>query len=359
MRRGGILFVIFLIVVLGLSFRLYGTLKKGGAFRHVVSENVEACTRVNGVMGAEDLEFDRQSGRLLISSHDRRSDMVLEGETHVQGAVYLYDPASPSQGFLNLTADPSVLAAVPVFRPHGLSLKTLEDGSQILMVVNHPGPADVIEIFDVEPVEDTYVLRHHRSVSSPRFVSINDVVALDRDRFYASNDHGSKNGIVRMLEDYLRLNLGSVVYFDGDEAHVALKGQTYANGVQTSLDGKDLFVAETTDQRVTRYRIDPATGSLTLRDRWALGFGVDNLDVDEAGAVWVGGHPALLAFVAHAQDTMILSPGEIARIDPDQGSVETILTTSGLEISGLSVAAHHGGKTVVGQVFDDGILICE
>lgn len=361
MRKGGLFLAAGLVVVGGLGVRVFGTLQNGGAFSSTESQNVESCTRVRGVMGPEDVHVDHQSGLVFVSAHDRRADLALEGGGHVQGGIYVYDLANPSRGFHSLTA--RLDDVLPVFRPHGLSLVAGEDGSKVLMVISHRDDGDFVDIFDVEEEAvdgiNHVALKYRKSVTNDLFASLNDVVALDAERFYVTNDHGSTNAMVKMTEDYFRLNIGTVVYFDGEKAGVAVKGQTYANGVNVSADQSMVYVAETTDRRISAYSVDKPSGALTLTQAWKMDHGVDNIDVASDGSLWIGGHPNMFDFIAHAEDWQVLSPGRVSRIDVTSGQVETILSTNGLEISGLSVAAPHAGKVIIGQVFNDGLLICE
>lgn len=366
MRAGGV--ILSLLIVGGClgGIRVFGTLKAGGAFATVQTNYDLSCTQVLGVPGTEDLVIDRSTGVVFVSSHDRRAELAFGGEKNdLRGGIYAYDPGRPSLGFAELTAVNKDGAGPQGFRPHGLSLYTAADGTRTLMVVNHPdGVENTVEIYDVIDADDKENglprLAYRITVTSPLLVNPNDLVALDAVRFYATNDHGSKHPTARMLEDYLRLNLASVVYFDGEVFHTALGGLTFANGIEINGSGDEIYVAETTDGRVGSYTIDPESGDLEFKRKWDLKYGVDNIDVAADGSLWIGGHPKLLDFVAHSQDPRVLSAGKVVRIDPaSKEEPKRIFQTDGDIISGLSVAAEYAGKIVMGQVFGDGLLVCE
>lgn len=370
MRTGG---VILSLVIVGLclgGIRVFGTLKAGGAFIDIETDYDLACTRVRGVQGTEDLVIDRSTGIVLVSSHDRRADLASGGEGNAnRGGIFAYDLARPLYGFVELTALGMSGEGPADFRPHGLSLYTAPDGAKTLMVINHPyGSESTVEIYDVidgasvgdEGGAQMPGLTYRLTVTSPSMISPNDLVALDAVRFYATNDHGSRHPKARMLEDYLRLNIGSVVYFDGEVFTEALGGLTYANGIEINASRDKIYVAETTDNRVGAYTIDPDTGDLERLREWNLGYGVDNIDRAPDGSMWIGGHPKMLDFIAHAGDPRIMSPGKVMRIVPQSDDApQTIFLTDGDILSGLSVAAEYNGKVVMGQVFDDGLLVCE
>ncbi|MCC5866270.1 MAG: SMP-30/gluconolactonase/LRE family protein [Wenzhouxiangella sp.] len=152
-------------------------------------------------------------------------------------------------------------------------------------------------------------------MSDALLISPNDVIAIDHERFYFTNDHGSPPGFRRTLEGYLRLPWSNVVYFDGEVFRVAAEGLTYANGINLSPDGRHLYVAEVTRSRVREYRRDPATGRLEEKRRLNIGFGVDNIEVDPvSGDLWIGGHVKLLSFVRHMNSPAVPAPSQVVRI---------------------------------------------
>ena len=88
--------------------------------------------------------------------------------------------------------------------------------------------------------------------------------------------------------------------------------------------------------------------------------GLDNIDVDSDGNLWIGAHPRLLDFLGHAQDPKKLSPSAVVKVTPagDSTSFETIYVNTGEELSGSSVAVHDKGRLVIGAVFDPKYLNC-
>ena len=331
-----------------------------GEFRTVENLHPGHCVAVPGVPGGEDITIHPRGHLAYISSDDRRS--VMRGEP-VPGAIFAYalDESQPRP--VNLTPDAGV-----DFRPHGIDLFVGEDGREVLYVVNHPGeslfgapeghtgPAHTVEIFDIENGR----LVHRRSVSGPLMISPNDVVAVDSERFYFTNDHGTHPGWQRELEDYLRLSWASVVYFDGEQMIEAADGLTYANGINLSGDGRRLYVAETTRDSVREYERDVDTGALSHRRTMDMNFGVDNIEVDAGGDLWIGGHVKLLTFVRYVDNPEVLAPSQVVRVrlDEDDYQVETVFMDDGALLSGASVGAWHEGRLLVGSVFEDHILDC-
>ena len=104
--------------------------------------------------------------------------------------------------------------------------------------------------------------------------------------------------------------------------------------------------------------VDFASGMLRPKGRIEVGSGVDNIDVDGDGRLWVAAHPKLLTFVRHVSDPKALAPSQVFRIDPTSRRVEEVYLELGSRLSGSSVAAFHDGRLLIGPVFDPRFLDC-
>jgi arylesterase/paraoxonase len=240
------------------------------------------------------------------------------------------------------------------FHPHGISLLQIGE-TTYLFIVNHNAEGNFIERFTIQGDS----LLHQRSYSSNLMCCPNDVVAIDIDKFYVTNDHGSTKGFGRTLEDYGRLPYASVLYVSGEEFSTAHEGIQYANGINVSADGSRLFVAATTGRELLTFNRDASTGQLKLAHTLALKTGVDNIDVDADGDLWIAAHPKLLAFVAHSKDSLHKSPSEVLRLRPrpDKGyDVTGVYMDDGGAISGSSVAVRYKKQLFIGGVFQPRIL---
>lgn len=333
-----------------------------GEFRTIADQQYGQCRQVPGMPGSEDITI-RPDGRFAyISSDDRRS--VINGNP-TPGAIFRYDLSTTAATPVNLTPDADLH-----FRPHGISLYVGADGRETLFVVNHPGESlfgapegegsallHTIEVFDV--VDNSLV--HRQTHTNDLMISPNDVVGVDHERFYFSNDHGSRPGMLSQLEDYLRLPWANVVYFDGDSFSEAAGRLSFANGINVSPDGTQLYVAEVSRNRIQVYQRDAASGSLTQQHDIEVGFGADNIEVDPAtGDLWIGGHARLLTFVRHATDAKVNSPSQVVRVRQGTSGyqVSTKFMDTGELISGASVGAWHRGRLLIGSVFEDHIVDC-
>lgn len=338
-----------LIIILVFAAFVVRTLIVGGQFKTIRPHYEGTCIRVDGLPGPEDITVHPRTGIAFISSDDRRA--TLAGKP-VQGAIYALDlgvkRAIPRKLTAGFDRD---------FHPHGLSLYLDGGGKTFLFVINHAKTGHFVEIFEYTGG----VLIQRESIVNPLMFSPNDLVAVGPRSFYVTNDHGFASRSWRMLEDFIPLKRSFVLYYDGKVMRVAAKGFGYANGINISADGKTLYLAATQDKAIHVFSRDVASGVLTPAYDIHLGTGPDNIELDAAGNLYVACHPKTLAFLAHAKDKTKLSPSQILKITSkgkDNNKVEEIYLNDGKEISASSVAAPFKGGFLVGQVFDDHILVC-
>lgn len=124
-----------------------------------------------------------------------------------------------------------------------------------LFVINHSHKGDFVELFDYSPESNS--LTFVKRIESSLFVTPKDIVAVDQDRFYLTNQHVwstyfiiihlwmheitiaymakanvpfvllTKQGMAikygRVVEDLAGLALGSVVYYNGKESFKVLE----------------------------------------------------------------------------------------------------------------------------------------
>ena len=163
------------------------------------------------------------------------------------------------------------------------------------------------------------------TLRSPFMISPNDLVLVDENMFYFTNDHRYTKGVMRLLEDYAGLAKSNVVYFDGNKYKVVAGNIAYANGVVADVKNNLLFVASSRKFCLKIYHRN-ADGSLQFKNELDCGTGVDNIEQDEHGDLWIGCHPNLLRFTAYATGKKSTAPSEIIKISQNEG--EEILAWS-------------------------------
>jgi len=345
-KRIVIISIIFVLVIAGWLLNLLWT---AGQFKSIESHFACECSQVTGVSGAEDITIHPKAGIAYISACNRRS--IRDGKI-VPGSIFSYDLKTTMPKLFNLTPD-----AGKDFQPHGISLYTGMDGNDTLFVINHGGGIHRIEIYDLKGG----ALIHRKTISDPMLVSPNDLAAVGPDQFYVTNDHKYVSGFKKVLEDYLKLNVSNVVFYNGSSFSKAATGFGYANGINSSHDGKTIYLSATIERSLHIFNRNTTTGELDLKNSIKLKTGLDNIEMDRDGSLWIGAHPKLLTFVQHSKDPSKKSPSQILRVIPlDSGKfdITEIYLNGGDQISGSSVAAVHKNRMLIGSVFEDKILDC-
>jgi len=343
---------IFLLLVAAIGVWGYFFLVAAGVFLDIPEKSVGQCSQVTGggIAGVEDLAIDSETGTAFLSGYDRWTNMKQPG---VRGAIWTYVPGATDQLPVDATRD-----ALPQgFQPHGISLHREPDGRKILFVINHAAGRHTVEIFDVNGA----ALVHRRTVTGAAMVSPNDIVGTGTDSFYVTNDHANPPGWMRTVEDFGRLRLTTVQYFDGKGFTTAIEGLGGSNGINISADGRTLYVAAASERAVHVYDRDAATGMLAHRTVVDVPGFADNIDVLANGDLLLGVHTKIFELLAHFQDGSKLSPSHVMllRADGKGGFVpETIYYNKGQEISGASVAAAARGRLLIGPIFQSKILDC-
>jgi arylesterase / paraoxonase len=330
-----------------LTLFIINTLYSAGVFK-IITPHLEGTVKTiyTTIPGTEDMDIDYQKGLLFISSTDRWKQ--LRGES-AEGGIYTLQLDS------GLYPKKLVTTYKGVFRPHGISFLS-KDSIDYLFVVNHNEEGNFVELFKVKG--DT--LFHQKSFSDPTMCCPNDVVGIDSNKFYVTNDHGTKKGKMRMVEDYLRIPWSYLLYYTGTQFTKAYEGLTYGNGVNVSNDGSKLYLTHTTGRELLTFNRNKETGELQLLDKLNLQSGLDNIHVDDEDNLWIASHPKMLKFIGHAKDSVNKSPSQVFKLTPQAAKsayeVEEIYLDNGEQLSGSSVAVRYKNDLFIGVVFENKLL---
>lgn len=337
---------LLILILLALVYFVANTMIQAGVFKSV--ENHSDLTNVkiyNNMPGPEDLDIDAENGLLFISQTDR---WKLRSGAQTNDGIYLLD--------LNKDTVPYKLHTTyaGAFHPHGISFLK-QDGSDYLFVINHNQEGSSVELFSFK--NDT--LFHLVSFKADMMCCTNDLVAVDTDQFYVTNDHGYKDGMMRTLEEYLRLPRSYLLYFDGQSFKKVYEGLNYANGVNVSPNGKEVYVTETTGRKISVLDRNISTGELQLRFTKDLETGLDNITIDSDGNLWIAAHPKLFDFVGHSKDSEKISPSQVLKLSPNGDNdftVTEVYLNDGEELSGSSTALYYNNQVFIGVVFENKLL---
>ncbi|KAF7665751.1 hypothetical protein LDENG_00132580 [Lucifuga dentata] len=238
------------------------------------------------------------------------------------------------------------------FSPHGISVYIDQSDDTIyLFVVNHPQHGSQVELFKF--VEEDFSLEHLKTIKHELLHSVNDIVAVGPESFYATNDHYFTH---KLLKPHVELLLGqpwsNVVYYSPEEVKVVSGGYYFANGINISPDKKHIYVVDLFDHNVHVLERKPDNTLVPVKSV-AVGSLCDNIEVDpETGDLWLGCHPngwKLLVF--DPEDPAGSEIIQIQNIHSEQPLVTQVYADNGRVIIGSSVAAPYRGKLLIGSVF--------
>ena len=339
------------LLLLLFVFVLY-TVVTTGSFRSIEGSYSGNITEID-IVGAEDFAIDRDAGFMIISSADRAG--VRDGKPTLNGLYYMDLNDGQDNPKALLTGSDSELY------PHGISMIRLDSSSHRLLVINHltTGESQIHQI-------DEYILRnqqltHVQTHKDDLIISPNDVVAVDATSFYYTNDHGSTSKLGLFAEDYMGLRRSNVVYSNGSNYSIVADHIAYANGINYDSERKLLYVASPRDFLVKVYE-SKQDGTLDFQTDIDCNSGVDNIEFDENGKLWIGSHPKLLAFTSYAAGSSEIAPSEIVTIDyhsPDQYEVDSIYENDGSHMSASTVAIPYNNKIYLGNVMDDHFIVLD
>lgn len=310
------------------------------------------------IAGAEDFAISYDDDFLIISSDPRKLD---ENGKPQPGGLYYMDLKSNEFQPRLLTGN----LGREIY-PHGISMIKLDSSRYRLFVINHVPKNGVvalnhleknhyIEIFDLVNGALIFV----EAKDDPLIKSPNDIVAVDATKFYFTNDHFSDSNFGRFREEYLAWPNTNVVYFDGTEYKIVDEGITYANGINLDRKNNRLFVASPRSFLTKVYNVK-ADGTLDHIEDIDCNTGVDNIEFDASGKIWIGCHPNLLHFAEYAAGRQSKAPSELIAIDyrgKADYDLETVYMSDGSDMSASTVASVYNDLIFVGNVMDPGFLV--
>lgn len=337
-----IFYAVLILVILFVANIFIST----GFFRTIENKFDGTILKKINIAGAEDITISRKDSFAIVSATARNH---FPNEKQEIGGLYFIDLKTDDFTPIHLTKD-----FKKPFAPHGISI--YQKGTiTTIAAISHTQEGEFIEIFSLVHQE----LTHQKTLKNEQIFSPNDIVLLDENRFYFTNDHKYKEGIGRLSEDYLGLGMSNVIYFDGENYKGVADGIAYANGINFDKKRNLVFVASPRKFLVKVYHKN-VDGTLEFIEDIDCKTGVDNIEFDKNGHLWIGSHPNLLHFAAYAKGNETISPSEIIKINYRQKGdyeIEQIYMEDGTEMSASTVAATFGDLIFTGNVMDDNFLI--
>ncbi|XP_037130434.1 serum paraoxonase/arylesterase 2-like [Syngnathus acus] len=241
------------------------------------------------------------------------------------------------------------------FNPHGISVY-IDPTEEVvyLFVVSHPDQNSQVELFKF--VEEELSLMHLKTFKHDLLHSVNDIVALGKDHFYATNDHYFSNQCLKALEFLLAQPWTNVVYYSEDIVKIVSQGYYMANGINVSPDERHVYVMDVLDHKVHVLERKEDNG-LAFVKAIDVGSLCDNIEVDPiTGDLWLGCHPnGWKALNVDPNDPAGSEVIRIQNIHSEEPSVKQMFADDGHMIMGSSVATTYGDKVLIGSIFHKAI----
>ncbi|XP_036902348.1 serum paraoxonase/lactonase 3 [Sturnira hondurensis] len=326
--------------------RFVAVRRRTNAFREVEPVERPNCHFIEGIEnGSEDIDI-LPSGLAFISSGLKYPGMPCFAPDE-PGQIFMMDLNEQNPRVQALTISDGFDKAS--FNPHGISIFTDKDHTVYLYVVNHPHMESTVEIFKFEEQQRSLV--HLKTIEHELLKSVNDIVVLGPEQFYATRDHYFTS-FLSLLEILMDLQWTYVLFYSPREVKVVAKGFNSANGITVSPDKKYIYVADVMDKNIHVMQIH-GNWDLTQLKVIQLDTLVDNLTVDpDTGDIWVGCHPnAMKLFFYNPEDP----PGsEVLRIQnvlSEKPRISTEYANNGSALQGSTVASVYKRTLLIGTIY--------
>lgn len=339
-----ILFAVFILLLLYVANIFIST----GYFRTIENKFEGKIIKEINLPGAEDITISKIDSFAIISSTNRKKHTNTKQE---KGGLYLIDLIKDNFTPILLTKE-----FTKPFAPHGISIYK-KDSIYVIAAINHTTNGEFIEMFELK----NKTLSHKKTLQHKLIFSPNDIVLIDENTFYFTNDHQYKKGIKRLAEDYLGLAISDVIYFDGENYIKVADDIAYANGINFDKKRNLLFVASPRKFLIKVFHKNK-DNSLKFIEDIDCKTGVDNIEFDTEVNLWIGAHPNLLHFAAYSKGEKETSPSEIIKINyisKNNYTIEQVYLDDGEKMSASTVAATFNNLIFTGNVMDDKFLILE
>ncbi|XP_012503206.1 PREDICTED: serum paraoxonase/lactonase 3 [Propithecus coquereli] len=347
------------LTLLGASLALIGERflalrERMNASREVESVEPQNCHLIEGLEnGSEDIDI-LPSGLAFISSGLKYPGLP-DFAPDESGKIFLMDlnEQNPRAQALKISDG----FDEELFNPHGISIFIDKDYTVYLYVVNHPHMKSTVEIFKFEEQERS--LTYLKTIKHELLTSVNDIVVLGPEQFYATRDHYFTTFFLILFEMILDLQWSSVLFYSPRGVKVVAEGFSSANGITVSPDQKYVYVSDVAAKKI-HIMEKHDNWDLTQLKVIPLSTFSDNLTVDPAtGDIWAGCHPnAIKLFFYNPEDPPGSEVLRIQNIFSENPRVSTVYANNGSVLQGTSVASTYRGKILIGTVFHK-TLHCE
>ncbi|XP_052721229.1 serum paraoxonase/arylesterase 1-like isoform X2 [Crassostrea angulata] len=322
------------------------------------------CHIVEGIdHGSEDMQTTKSGLTFITSGIDGPFFTSAMKEYHkknnARGRIMLFNLEKPADGVRELMIVGNQFSYED-FAPHGISV--LEEKDKIfLFVVVHRAEEDTVEKFEF--LEKTLELKHLKTYKGTLVHLLNDVAATGHETFYTTEFGYYRNYIGHILEQFIGLSYGHLLYYDGRD-FIPVSEPTYmVNGITLSKDGRHVYTVSSPGKKFIVYKRE-ANNRLTKMNEVELYTIPDNPTIDPVtGDVLLGCHPIGIKIAKHLNDPGNEStPSQVLMLHMDKSGTNvtgiTELLSDNLELYGSTTATLYKKRMLVGTVCHK-MMYCE
>ncbi|KAJ8039244.1 Serum paraoxonase/arylesterase 1 [Holothuria leucospilota] len=343
--------LLFLVLTAVLVSRILRFVYVLGPHRTLHAHSPGPCRNIAPITsGAEGIALSK-NGLAFLSSGYKTDDVTDERIRNAKGKIYTFDFNKPDDD----ASEMKIVGDVTLVAPHGISLW---EGSKsiFIFVVNHGLSEDTVEIFKYNKTD---TLTHLKTVRSPLFTSLNDVVAISDVSFYVTNDSSRRAGLLKIIELALLYPGASVVFYDGERGAKVVDRGTLFNGIAQSTDGRFVFVSHMLDQAIDIYQHEE-DNSLSQIKTISLGSVPDNIFYDPVTGDLLVSCTIPFRYFQTTADYDLKGPSHLLQVKPSGGKDNPFETYRILEIfaddgnllSSSSSAAIYKNQLLLGSVLE-------
>jgi len=266
------------------------------------------------------------------------------------GKIYLYDVKTPEKRPRNLLITGAKFYPA-IFRPAGLSVWETAEKTFVYAVNTYNSEIYVFEL-NIEKKSLTFI----KSLSHPWLTNPNNIILVDDAKFYVTNFFSFSTSFMANVELALQLPLGSVFYYDGKEFVEVLNHLKGPNGVAISPNKEYLYVALHVSEQLRVYKInDPK--NLTQVMQISIPSGLDNVNCDEEGRLWIGAQQILIQTLFHLHDPITwIAPSQVLKVSFDADhktfAIEEVYSDDGNLLRASTVATVYKKTLLIGTLYD-------
>ncbi|XP_011409611.2 PREDICTED: serum paraoxonase/lactonase 3-like [Amphimedon queenslandica] len=250
-----------------------------------VHEQLPGKCRTFKMNGSEDIIFLPNYNHSIVTSGVQLDVSVLKP---FYGSLYAVDMNVDDPTPIPIKFEENYLEENPYFNPHGLSYWIdNENGDTLLYIVCHwMDHVDSVDVFLYNPNE--FSVTFLKRVSHPLVHELNNIVAVSRHEFYATNWKYFNSKILSRLEQILQLPFNTIIYCNIKDKSclTAATGLRSCNGINKSRNGKFIYATSSLGGELIAYK-RLQDNKLEIAQTTHIPIYVDNLSVDiVTGDIW-------------------------------------------------------------------------